>query len=91
MKKKLVIAILGLVCFCMAGCAAPTNSSGGNMSDEAKNETTTDVQTDEKTETESETETIIYDNEVNGEDEYYGNEIEYEEEVEEEYFEDVAE
>jgi len=89
MKKKLVIAILGLVCFCMAGCAAPTNSSGGNMSDEAKNETTTDVQTEEKTETESET--IIYDNEVNGEDEYYGNDTEYEVEDEEGYYEDIVE
>lgn len=94
MKKKLVITILGLICFCMSGCAATTNSDRDNVNGEKKSETSSDVKKEEK----EETETIIYDNEVNGvngEDEYYDNEAEYDEEIdeelEEEYFEDVAE
>jgi len=86
MKKKLVITILGLICFCMSGCVATTNSNG-----DKKSETSSDVKTEEK----KEPETIIYDNEVNGEDEYYENETEYDEEIdeelEEEYFEDLSE
>ena len=91
MKKKLVITILGLICFCMSGCVATTNSDGDKVNSEKKTETSSDVKTEEK----EETETIIYDNEVNGADEYYDNEAEYDEEIDEEideeYFEDVAE
>lgn len=91
MKKKLVITILGLICFSMSGCVATTNSDGDKVNSEKKTETSSDVKTEEK----EETETIIYDNEVNGADEYYDNEAEYDEEIDEEideeYFEDVAE
>ena len=91
MKKKLVITILGLICFCMSGCVTTTNSDGDKMNSEKKTETSSDVKTEEK----EEPETIIYDNEVNGADEYYDNETEYDEEIDEEldeeYFEDVAE
>lgn len=90
MKKKLVITILGLICFCMSGCVATTNSNGDKVNSEKKTEASSDVQKEEK----EEPETIIYDNEVNGEDEYYENETEYDEEIDEEleeYFEDVAE
>lgn len=91
MKKKLVITILGLICFCMSGCVATTNSDSDNVNSEKQSETSSDVKTEEK----KEPETIIYDNEVNGEDEYYENETEYDEEIgeelEEEYFEDLSE
>lgn len=98
MKKKLVITILGLICFCMSGCVTTTNSDGDKVNSEKKTETSSDVNTEEKEEKE-ETETIIYDNEVNGADEYYDNEAEYDEEIDEEldeeldeeYFEDVVE
>ena len=90
MKKKLVITILGLICFCMSGCVATTNSDGDNVNSDKQSEMSSDVKTEEKDETD-ESETIIYDNEVNGEDEYYDYEAEYDEEIDEEYFGDVAE
>ncbi len=93
MKKKLVIMMLSLVCFCMSGCTASTDSDSTKGNDASKTETTTDAQTEEKTESESET--IMYDTEVNGEDEYYGNETElegeYDDEYDDEYSEDIDE
>jgi len=87
MKKKLFVTIIGMICLCMSGCVTTTNSDGDNVNDETKTETSSDVKTEEKEETES----IIYDNEVNGVDEYYDNEMEYDEEDEEEFYEDLDE
>ena len=86
MRKKLFVTIIGMICLCMSGCVATTNSEGDNVNDEIKSETPSDVKTEKK----EETNTIIYEDELNSTDEYYDNEMEYEED-EEEFYEDLDE